>query len=125
MADDGTGNYKGVMLCNRPSEPIGNMSRLGPALAGPEKPSFRPSGIGGEPIGLNPAKENLMTNMMAVKEEFVRRRHEDAGRYGRPPNFLNKHRAWLAEMAAKKAKLNEELAVRARARARRRPLERR
>lgn len=99
------GNYKGVMLCNRPMD---QPSKPGPALSAPEKPPFRPSGVGGEPAGLNPAKENLISNMNAVKDEAMRRRIEDGPAQG-PVSFLSKHRKWLAEMARKKANLNEEL----------------
>jgi len=101
------GNYKGVMLCNRPTE---QPSRPGQAIIAPEKPAFRPAGVGAEPFGLNPAKENLVSNMLAVQDEALRRRQEDGVPTG-PPNFMNKHRAWLAEMARKKATLNAELAA--------------
>jgi len=104
---DGLGNYKGVMLCNRPTE---QSSRAGPALAAPEKAPFRPSGAGGEPTGLNPAKDNLVSNMISVRDEATRRRLED-GDAQRPTNFLTKHRQWLTEMAQKKATLNAELSA--------------
>jgi hypothetical protein len=98
------GNYKGVMLCNRPTEPSSAPPPLNPTV---DAPSFRPVGLPAEPLGLNPAKENLVSNVLAVHDEASRRRAAD----GRPQqtNFLNKHRAWLAEMGRKKAELNAEL----------------
>ena len=103
------GNYKGVMLCNRPSEPAGysapGVTHISPSM---DAPSFRPVGLPAEPLGLNPAKENLVSNVLAVHDEAARRRAEAPARQG-PPNFMNKHRAWLAEMAKKKAALNQEL----------------
>ena len=108
MTDMGAeaGNYKGVMLCNRP-EP--SSAPTGPAMLTPsvDAPSFRPVGLPSEPLGLNPAKENLVSNVLAVHDEAARRRASE----GRPQgtNFLNKHRAWLADMGRKKAELNAEL----------------
>jgi len=99
------GNYKGVMLCNRPTE---QSSRPGPQVsAAPEPPSFRPVGLPAEPIGLNPAKENLVTNVNSVHDEAMRRRAAMPSQAG--TNFMTKHRAWLNEMAKKKATLNQEL----------------
>jgi hypothetical protein len=103
------GNYKGVMLCNRPSEPAYNSAPGVPHISpSVDAPSFRPVGLPAEPLGLNPAKENLVSNVLAVHDEAARRRADAPARQG-PPNFMNKHRAWLAEMAAKKAALNQEL----------------
>ena len=103
------GNYKGVMLCNRPTEQPSAPGRH--ISVAPEPPSFRPVGLPAEPLGLNPAKENLVSNVLAVHDEAMRRRAEGSVSTSGPPNFLNKHRAWLAEMARKKASLNEELQV--------------
>ena len=101
------GNYKGVMLCNRPTDPSSyapGAQMLNPSV---DAPSFRPVGLPAEPLGLNPAKENLVSNVLAVHDEASRRR---AAR-GTPhnTNFLNKHKAWLHEMGKKKAELNMEL----------------
>ncbi len=93
-------NYKGVMLCNRPTD------------AAPSKPTamdaprFRPVGVRPEQIGLNPSKENLVCNAVAMREEASRRR---ADFEPEPETFLTKHRRWLADMAKKKAMLNHEL----------------
>jgi len=113
--DDGmgaaeAGNYKGVMLCNRPMEQASRAPQVSPA---PEPPSFRPVGLPAEPIGLNPAKENLVCNVNAAHEEAARRRAADPSQAG--TNFLNRHRMWLADMAKKKATLNRELQESARA----------
>lgn len=104
------GNYKGVMLCNRPTEPSGRAGGPGQQHLTPQidAPSFRPVGLPAEPLGLNPAKENLVSNVVAVHEEAARRRMTEPQPPG-PPNVLNKHRTWLAEMARKKAHLNAEL----------------
>jgi hypothetical protein len=100
------GNYKGVMLCNRPTEPttFAGPQHLKPSM---DAPSFRPVGLPSEPLGLNPAKENLVSNILAVHDEAARRRADNPAARG--TNFMNKHRAWLAEMAQKKAALNAEL----------------
>ena len=48
------GNYKGVMLCNRPME---QASRPGPQMtAAPEPPSFRPVGLPADDADLHPAR---------------------------------------------------------------------
>jgi hypothetical protein len=106
------GNYKGVMLCNRPAEPLGRAGGPGQQHLTPQidAPSFRPVGLPAEPLGLNPAKENLVSNIVAVHEEAARRRATQPQPPG-PPNVLIKHRVWLAEMARKKADLNAELQV--------------
>jgi len=103
------------MLCNRPTEPTARggpgQANLTPSI---DAPSFRPVGLPAEPLGLNPAKENLVSNVVAVHEEAARRRATMPQPAG-PPNVLNKHRAWLAEMARKKADLNNELQASAQA----------
>jgi len=99
------GNYKGVMLCNRPTEPTSAAQHmLNPTV---DAPSFRPVGLPAEPLGLNPAKENLVSNVLAVHDEAGRRRAASQG--PQRTNFLNKHKAWLHEMGMKKAELNAEL----------------
>lgn len=99
------GNYKGVMLCNRPTEPTSAAQHhLSPAV---DAPSFRPVGLPAEPLGLNPAKENLVSNVLAVHDEASRRRAAAPG--PERTNFLNRHKAWLHEMGQKKAELNREL----------------
>ena len=68
------GNYKGVMLCNRPTDPTSyapGAHVLNPSV---DAPSFRPVGLPAEPLGLNPAKENLVSNVLAVHDEASRRR---------------------------------------------------
>ena len=66
------GNYKGVMLCNRPAEPTSAAQHmLTPSV---DAPSFRPVGLSAEPLGLNPAKENLVSNVAAMHDEAARRR---------------------------------------------------
>ena len=64
------GNYKGVMLCNRPSDssPAG-----GPEIK-PEMnaPQFRPGGLPAEQIGLNPPRDNRMTNVKLAHDEHDR-----------------------------------------------------
>lgn len=102
------GNYKGVMLCNRPTEPTSYGAGVTTITPASDAPSFRPVGLPAEPLGLNPAKENLVSNVLAVHDEAARRRAEQGGRAG-PPNFMSKHRQWLSEMAKKKAALNAEL----------------
>lgn len=98
------------MLCNRPAEPSSQPHGPGRQHLSPQidAPSFRPVGLPPEPLGLNPAKENLISNVIAVHEEAARRRLNMPHPPG-PPNVLSKHRAWLAEMARKKAALNTEL----------------
>ena len=103
-ATGGVQNYKGVMLCNRPADDA--PPTVNPAV---EAPRFRPGGLASEPIGLNPAKENLVSNMQAVEAEAARRRAEDPERLA-PDTVMTKHKRWLAEMARKKAALNAELA---------------
>ena len=99
------GNYKGVMLCNRPAEPTSAAQHmLTPSV---DAPSFRPVGLPAEPLGLNPAKENLVSNVAAMHDEAARRRAGSQGPHR--TNFLNKHKAWLHEMGKKKAELNAEL----------------
>eukprot|EP00965_Chrysotila_dentata_P218924 6190842-Pleurochrysis_carterae.AAC.3 len=53
------GNYKGVMLCNRPADTV-PMGGPGPVVLDPkmDAPRFRPVGLPQERIGLNPAKVN-------------------------------------------------------------------
>ena len=103
-ATGGVQNYKGVMLCNRPADDA--PPEVNPAM---EAPRFRPGGLASEPIGLNPAKENLVSNMQAVEAEAARRRAEDPERLA-PDTVMTKHKRWLAEMARKKEALNAELA---------------
>jgi hypothetical protein len=103
-ATGGVQNYKGVMLCNRPADDA--PPTVNPAV---EAPRFRPGGLASEPIGLNPAKENLVSNMQAVEAEAARRRAEDPERLA-PDTVMTKHKRWLAEMSRKKAALNAELA---------------
>ena len=75
------GNYKGVMLCNRPTEPHGSGPGVQHITPSVDAPSFRPVGLPAEPLGLNPAKENLVSNVLAVHDEAARRRAErHAGR---------------------------------------------
>ena len=93
MADGGAeaGNYKGVMLCNRPTDPssaAGGGAKLAPSS---DTPSFRPVGLPAEPLGLNPAKENLVSNVLAVHDEAARRRNERESTGRAPTNFMNKH----------------------------------
>ena len=104
-AAGGVQNYKGVMLCNRPQDDGAAAPDLNPRM---DAPRFRPGGLPSEALGLNPAKENLVSNMQAVQAEAARRRAEDPERLA-PETFLTKHRRWLADMAAKKAALSEEL----------------
>lgn len=104
-ATGGVQNYKGVMLCNRPADDAPGAPDVNPAV---EAPRFRPGGLPHEPIGINPAKENLVSNMQAVQAEAARRRAEDPERLA-PETFLTKHRRWLADMAKKKQMLNQEL----------------
>ena len=98
------GNYKGVMLCNRPSDssPAG-----GPEIK-PEMnaPQFRPGGLPAEQIGLNPPRDNRMTNVKLAHDEHDRL---VAARPEGPTNFLSKHRKWLAEIAKKKKAVHAEL----------------
>ena len=101
----GVQNYKGVMLCNRPQDDGTAAPDLNPRM---DAARFRPGGLPTEAVGLNPAKENLVTNMQAVMAEAAKRRAEDPERLA-PETFLTKHRRWLADMAAKKAALSEEL----------------
>ena len=71
-AAGGGQNYTGVMLCNRPTEPTSYApANLNPAV---DAPSFRPVGLPAEPLGLNPAKENLVSNVLAVRDDAARRR---------------------------------------------------
>ena len=104
-AAGGVQNYKGVMLCNRPQDDGTAAPDLNPRM---DAPRFRPGGLPTESLGLNPAKENLVSNMQAVEAESLRRRAEDTERLA-PDTFLTKHRRWLADTAAKKAALGEEL----------------
>lgn len=99
----GVQNYKGVMLCNRPQDDA--PPELNPTM---DAPRFRPGGLPAETLGLNPAKENLVSNMQAVQAEAARRRAEDPERLA-PETFLTKHRRWLSDMAKKKQALNQEL----------------
>ena len=93
------------MLCNRPADDAPGAPDVNPAV---EAPRFRPGGLPHEPIGINSAKENLVSNMQAVQAEAARRRAEDPERLA-PETFLTKHRRWLADMAKKKQMLNQEL----------------
>ena len=102
-ATGGVQNYKGVMLCNRPQDDSP------PVVSPATNPRFKPGGLAAEPIGINPAKENLVSNMQAVEAEAARRRAEDPERLA-PDTVLTKHKRWLAEMARKKMALNAELA---------------
>jgi hypothetical protein len=109
---DVAGNYKGVMLCNRPAD---SAPAFGPAHLTPTcgAPQFRPVGVAPEPLGLNPARDNPATNVAKAHEEAARRRAA-APNVGHE-NFLTKHRRWLSEMAKQKAALNDELEATAQA----------
>ena len=98
------GNYKGVMLCNRPSDssPAGG-PEIKPEMTAPQ---FRPGGLPAEQIGLNPPRDNRMTNVKLAHDEHDRL---VAARPEGPTNFLSKHRKWLAEIAKKKKAVHAEL----------------
>ena len=107
------GNYKGVMLCNRPMEANSAAARPNLNMQG-DAPRFRPVGLPSEQIGLNPAKENVVCNVLAMEKEAARRRAANPSEGSQDTNFLVKHRRWLADIAKKKAALNDELQVPAR-----------
>jgi len=111
------GNYKGVMLCNRPGDngPGMGAANINPAI---DAPRFRPVGLPMEPLGLNPARENVISNVLAMERECQRRRAEMPPSKG--VDYIKKHRLWLAEMARKKAALNAELEESAKVAAQRR-----
>ncbi|KAJ1617196.1 hypothetical protein T492DRAFT_503305 [Pavlovales sp. CCMP2436] len=96
------GNYKGVMLCNRPDD-------TGAASGGPHgsRPMdahgavFMPPGQPAERLGLNPARDNLVTNVQARGAELIQMRgsRKLAERNG---NFMFRHRKWLSQLGATK-----------------------
>lgn len=82
------GNYKGVMLCNRPNE-FGQQKKADRNGVVP----FNPNAKGHEPIGWNPCHK-LMPGINRKKQ---------------PKVVLLKHRQYLKELEAKKAQEREEL----------------
>ena len=94
------------MLCNRPADTMPLRAEpLGAANINPQvdAPRFRPVGLPSEPLGLNPAKENVVCNVVAMEREAARRRAERPHQ-AQPTNFMTKHRKWLADMAGKKVR---------------------
>ena len=95
---DAAGNYKGVMLCNRPME-VAGAQKSGPGAANLnpqlDAPRFRPVGLPMEQIGLNPAKENVVCNVLALQKQAAERRAERPEMPG-PENYMVKHRKWCA-----------------------------
>ena len=83
------GNYKGVMLCNRPNE-LGQQRKPDPSGAGlPFNSRVMPL----EPVGWNPTKKLLPTSQ---------KRKVD------PNNILVKHRKFLKQLEEKKIIEREE-----------------
>jgi hypothetical protein len=83
------GNYKGVMLCNRPNE-LGQQRK--PDRTGGSLP-FNSRVMPGEPVGWNPTKKLLPTSNKKKAD---------------PNSILFKHRRFLKDLEEKKMKDREE-----------------
>ena len=84
------GNYKGVMLCNRPNE-FGQQRR--PEPTGPQPFKSRVTSHGQNPIGWNPC-ERVFPKSSKKRNQFA--------------NVLNRHKAYLRGLEAQKAYEREE-----------------
>lgn len=82
------GNYKGVMLCNRPPDDIPDRTK---ALPGGGQPPFRSAIAAGasEQLGLHPGKE-LQERQMQAGSELVKTRGPSAA--------LRRHCQWIKEL---------------------------
>lgn len=85
----GVGNYKGVMLCNRPF--AGSVATAGKA-ASSEKTSFS-CGVVSESAGMNVSISNL-------EKKYPKRKKKETA--------LTKHRKWLAELQNTKDRLESQ-----------------
>mmetsp|Transcript_16583 Transcript_16583/g.24951 ORF Transcript_16583/g.24951 Transcript_16583/m.24951 type:complete len:370 (+) Transcript_16583:51-1160(+) len=86
----GVGNYKGVMLCNRPfAGSVGSNVKNG---GGTEKNSFS-TGVVPESIGMNVSISNL-------ERKYPKRKKKETA--------LTKHRKWLAELQRTKDRLESQ-----------------
>ena len=85
----GVGNYKGVMLCNRPF--AGSVATTGKAPSS-DKTSFT-CGIVSEEIGTNVSISNL-------EKKYPKRKKKETA--------LTKHRKWLAELQNTKDRLENQ-----------------
>lgn len=84
----GVGNYKGVMLCNRP---FGNSTAVNKQSNAPQKVTFT-TGVVPESIGINVP--------IAAHPKLTKRPKKDS--------VLAKHKKWLIELQKKKDRLEEE-----------------
>eukprot|EP00941_MAST-03F_sp_MAST-3F-sp1_P004123 g4123.t1 len=100
MAESGApsiGNYKGVMLCNRPfAGTKAGATRAGAAAAGglAGKAPFRAGGnlVTNKELGLNPAKRPIQHEKRKKKETVIQ-----------------KHKKWLKQLQKEKRELEEEI----------------
>lgn len=88
-ANVGIGNYKGVMLCNRPFG--GSTAGIGKSAA-PEKTSFT-CGVVSETPGINVSISNL-------ERKYPKRKKKETA--------LTKHRKWLADLQKTKDRLESQ-----------------
>jgi hypothetical protein len=103
------GNYKGVMLCNRPddaSSPSGRAGARGAHGASrgvrpsdADGPVFMPPGMPSERLGLNPARDNTVTNVVA-READVTAMRETKRLSEQNSNYMYRHRKWCARPRA-------------------------
>ncbi|KAG8456956.1 hypothetical protein KFE25_011314 [Diacronema lutheri] len=101
------GNYKGVMLCNRPDDgataPGGARASRGAGVrpSDADGPVFLPPGFQADRLGLNPARDNTVTNVVARAAELAEMRHERRHKE-RNGNYMYRHRKWLAQLGDSK-----------------------
>lgn len=109
------GNYKGVMLCNRPDDTAPVRSRAPGSGIRPSDahgPIFLPPGVTNDGLGLNPARDNVVTNVNAISEELTELRATRKIN-SRNANYLYKHKKWLQQLSTQKRSEAEAAAAEA------------
>ena len=89
------GNYKGVMLCNRPFAGVSAAARAA-ANTSDGQVQWKPAHHTDEPLGLNPARKTF---------EFV---VVDRSK-SKKNSALSKHKQWLRDLGREKNKMHEEM----------------
>lgn len=87
------GNFKGVMLCNRPFAGISAAAKTAKQAQSNAPPPFRPACGFTEKLGLNPIRH--------PPNCVIDRRKKDC--------VLTKHRQWLAQLTSQKKQMEQEL----------------
>ena len=86
------GNYKGVMLCNRPFAGVAAAAKGAHGGQGKKIP-FRSAVVPPEPLGLNPTREI---------------RPQAAGRRKKKNSALSRHKKWLHDLQKAKEKYQQD-----------------